>query len=109
MIRAIHIYDAFSGQPLRAAIEPLENLDFFGFDSSGEYLLVETNPPEPMNSYEIWHTNMTEPLFINSPQKPMPPYVFSNATPHGNDVAKWQRLTKANSRRRASVLNPASK
>src|SRR5205809_798240 len=33
------------------------------------------------------------------------PYVFSNATPHGNDVAKWQRLTKANSRPQASVLS----
>ena len=44
-VRAIHIYDALSGQPLRAAIEPLENLVFFWFNSSGEYLLVRTYTP----------------------------------------------------------------
>jgi hypothetical protein len=55
-VSAIHIYDALSGQPLRAAIEPLENLEFFWFNSSGEYLLVRA----PWSQYEIWHSDMTE-------------------------------------------------
>jgi Archaeal ATPase. len=61
-VSAIHIYDALSGQPLRAAIAvpspPWENLDFFWFNSSGEYLLVRRYLP--WSQYEIWHSDMTE-------------------------------------------------
>jgi hypothetical protein len=65
-VRAIEIYDALSGQPLRAAIEPLKNLNFFWFNASGEYLLVRRYTPQ--SQYEIWHTDMTEAAPIEMKQ-----------------------------------------